>query len=33
VLELIDNASVLSLRMTPDGGISWNGRKPNLSHK
>lgn len=33
VLELIDNAGVLSLRMMPDGGISWNGRKPNLSHK
>ena len=27
-LELVDRASVLSLRMTPEGGIRWNARKP-----
>jgi hypothetical protein len=26
-LELVDHAAVLSLRLTPEGGISWNPRK------
>ena len=31
ILELTDRTSVLSLRMTPEGGIKWTARKPVAS--
>ncbi|MGH7605169.1 MAG: hypothetical protein ACRENK_14395 [Gemmatimonadaceae bacterium] len=31
-LQLVDRATVLSLRMTPDGGIEWKARKPVVPH-